>query len=593
MNNNEKTLSNTIYTLPQQLKNSKFVKLKGKIPFEQNWNYYENGYNYEEIKEWNGNIGIITGYNNLLVIDVDTETGNEITKQFPETFTVNSGSNEDYKKHYYYYTAFKVNSINSYDKSKNKLIEVKSGDNEKGMNIVIPPSIHPDTKNSYEIENNTEIKQLSHIETKGLIKLIQSIDKREDKKTETKKTKTKTDNLKEEIDFTDVYKEVFPEKEIKGQNGQCPKHNDKKPSFTLNPDYGYCHSCDESWDIYDLLMFKENLNFVEAKEKLKNMYNIKEKETENKETKNNKFNNLFDKIITYDGLSKTELPEPNWIVSDILTDGLTILGGKVKTGKSFLLLNLAIDIAYGGKVFGKFQSKQSNLLYLGLEDTWRTLKKRGLDIIPELPSNMDIITEWPMGKEGREAIQEYLKLKPETSCIIVDTFPKVSDIEKNNNQYIAEYKETSYWAEIAREHNISIITSYHLRKHEENLDPLDLLNGTTGLSAGADNVWILHGKKKGSSDAFFYQKGNETEELEIALKFENKKWLYLGDADEYKGSQQENELLNSFDNDEYINTKNVCERLEINGNYSKQLIKRCYEKGLLRKEGRGQYTKTM
>jgi len=49
-----------------------------------------------------------------------------------------------------------------------------------------------------------------------------------------------------------------------------------------------------------------------------------------------------------------------------------------------------------------------------------------------------------MGKEGREAIQEYLKLKPETSCIIVDTFPKVSDIEKNNNQYIAEYKETSY-----------------------------------------------------------------------------------------------------------------------------------------------------
>jgi len=52
-------------------------------------------------------------------------------------------------------------------------------------------------------------------------------------------------------------------------------------------------------------------------------------------------------------------------------------------------------------------------------------------------------------------------------------------------------------------------------------------------------------------------------------------------------------LLNSFDNDEYINTKNVCERLEINGNYSKQLIKRCYEKGLLRKEGRGQYTKTM
>jgi len=58
-------------------------------------------------------------------------------------------------------------------------------------------------------------------------------------------------------------------------------------------------------------MFKENLNFVEAKEKLKNMYNIKEKETENKETKNNKFNNLFDKIITYDELSKTELPEPN------------------------------------------------------------------------------------------------------------------------------------------------------------------------------------------------------------------------------------------------------------------------------------------
>ena len=89
---------------------------------------------------------------------------------------------------------------------------------------------------------------------------------------------------------------------------------------------------------------------------------------------------------------------------------------------------------------------------------------------------------------------------------------------------------------------------------------------------------------------YLYVKGNDTEQQEIALKFENKIWTYEGTAEERKGSEKELELVNSFDKNEYIDTKNVAERLSINHNYAKQLIKKCYDKNLIHKEGRGKYT---
>ena len=54
----------------------------------------------------------------------------------------------------------------------------------------------------------------------------------------------------------------------KNWSGLCPFHNDKKPSFTVTPQFqSYkCWSCGEAGDIFTFVQKKENLDFVEALE---------------------------------------------------------------------------------------------------------------------------------------------------------------------------------------------------------------------------------------------------------------------------------------------------------------------------------------
>ena len=51
-------------------------------------------------------------------------------------------------------------------------------------------------------------------------------------------------------------------------------------------------------------------------------------------------------------LMETELPAARWAVEGILPEGLTLLAGKPKRGKSILALNLGIAITSGGKALG-------------------------------------------------------------------------------------------------------------------------------------------------------------------------------------------------------------------------------------------------
>ncbi|MDR1160601.1 MAG: DNA primase [Syntrophomonadaceae bacterium] len=52
--------------------------------------------------------------------------------------------------------------------------------------------------------------------------------------------------------------------------GLCPFHNEKTPSFTVNPDKNmyYCFGCHEGGNIFTFVMKRENLEFREALEKL-------------------------------------------------------------------------------------------------------------------------------------------------------------------------------------------------------------------------------------------------------------------------------------------------------------------------------------
>ncbi|MEX2429929.1 MAG: DNA primase [Patescibacteria group bacterium] len=81
------------------------------------------------------------------------------------------------------------------------------------------------------------------------------------------------DDIKTRLDIVQVIGESVPLKKA-GRNfkGLCPFHNEKTPSFMVNPERQsfHCFGCDEGGDLFDFVMKRERADFTEALRMLAN-----------------------------------------------------------------------------------------------------------------------------------------------------------------------------------------------------------------------------------------------------------------------------------------------------------------------------------
>src|SRR5262245_7382398 len=119
-------------------------------------------------------------------------------------------------------------------------------------------------------------------------------------------------------------------------------------------------------------------------------------------------------------LAKT-FPPLRCFVDEILAEGLTILAGKPKKGKSYLALDMSLAIACGREAFRKFPTEQARVLYVALEDGERRLQRRLRAIQPNLatPPNLEFLYTFPRLGEG--ALEALSQLMERYQVIILDT----------------------------------------------------------------------------------------------------------------------------------------------------------------------------
>jgi len=89
----------------------------------------------------------------------------------------------------------------------------------------------------------------------------------------------------------------------------------------------------------------------------------------------------MDTLIDKDGFIALKLPpsrnweEPFWNVEGILPEGLALLAGRPKVGKTWLALQIATAVAAGGLVLDR-KANQGRVLYLYLEGSERQAQGR-------------------------------------------------------------------------------------------------------------------------------------------------------------------------------------------------------------------------
>jgi len=218
-------------------------------------------------------------------------------------------------------------------------------------------------------------------------------------------------------------------------------------------------------------------------------------------------------LFTIEALLTERFPASHWIVRDLLPEGLSLLGGKPKQGKSRFALSTALTIADGGLALSTYQAAQGNVLYLALEDTERRLQERLkqlLDTSPSIPTGVEFALAWPcLDQGGLTQLEVYVQAHPGLRAIIIDTWAMIAPRAKGGSrtQYEGEYAILAPLKRLADEYHIAILIIHHLRKTGAQ-DILDEIVGSTGMVGTVDTVLILK-RERGENRATLFVTGRD------------------------------------------------------------------------------------
>jgi hypothetical protein len=249
-----------------------------------------------------------------------------------------------------------------------------------------------------------------------------------------------------------------------------------------------------------------------------------------------------DGLITAKDLQSKTFDAVRIILPGLIPEGVTILAGKPKIGKSWFLLDVCMAVAGNRFVLGETKPVQGDVLYLALEDNQRRLKKRTDKIMQGAatwPEPLEIHTEWRrVDQGGLDDIKEWCEAKPARRLICIDTLAKIRPIAgKNELAYGFDYRAIEGLQKLAGQYQIGIVLSHHLRKAASEDDVFDDVSGTLGLTGAADAIVIL---KRYSGMVKVHVRGRDIEEAEFAAEFNKDtcRWRLVGEADEVFRSQQ-------------------------------------------------------
>lgn len=283
-----------------------------------------------------------------------------------------------------------------------------------------------------------------------------------------------------------------------------------------------------------------------------------------------------------------------YVIPGYVAEGLTILGGRPKLGKSWLALDWVVAVASGGQSLG-VKCDQGHSLYLALEDNQRRLQDRLRVVLPKMKSmrpdlsRLSLLTEAPKIGEGLiEALDAWRTSTDDPRLIVVDTLAMVRPPKgRNQDSYAADYAALSPLQQYASTHRIAVVVVTHVRKMEAS-DPLEMISGTNGLTGAADSIMVLDRAADGPK---LYGRGRDVEEVEKALRFDGGKWSVLGNVDDVKRSGERRKIIEALGNyGSKQSPKEIADATGMRVNNVNRLLGKMVAAGEVVKDGYGTYS---
>lgn len=238
------------------------------------------------------------------------------------------------------------------------------------------------------------------------------------------------------------------------------------------------------------------------------------------------------KLTVIDGetLMDMRIKPISFCVYSLLPQGVSLLCGAPKIGKSWLVLDWCVRIAKGEEVWN-FKTAKGSTLYLCLEDNLSRIQQRLNEMTDEVPNNVFFATSSCSMSDGlAEQIESFVAEHKDTVLVVIDTFQMIRSKNKDTT-YANDYQEIEELKRLADKMKISLLLVHHLRKQGDN-DPLNKISGTTGISGAVDTTFILDKSKRSQNNATMICTGRDIEYRELELNFskDNHIWDLVSDS---------------------------------------------------------------
>lgn len=301
-------------------------------------------------------------------------------------------------------------------------------------------------------------------------------------------------------------------------------------------------------------------------------------------------------------LTGQDFPELRFAVEGLIPEGLTLLIGPPKAGKSWLALALLLAVASGGVALGVIKTPARRVLYLALEDGDRRMQNRCYALLGPggpIPAEFAYQTRVLPGAV-LPTMTAWLRRQPDTAMVVIDTLGKVMPPAiPGESAYQRDYRVGSALKRIADDHpGLAVVVIHHDRKAASD-DFVDSVSGTHGLAGSADTVVVLV-RKRQSAEGLLLVTGRDVPENEYALVMtDGKEWRLaatdLSGAAAVARQRAETSALSDRSGEvlafvnahpDGIRAKDAVEHF---GKDAYQYLKRLAESGRISKATRGRY----
>lgn len=239
-----------------------------------------------------------------------------------------------------------------------------------------------------------------------------------------------------------------------------------------------------------------------------------------------------------------------YLVDRLLAKGhLGSLGGRPKSGKSWIGLQLAMSIDTGTEFLGR-ETLKSKVLYYALEDGDRRVQARA-KALGWQPQNAAVLFTIPNLDDGQggygPGVEEIARYLADFDLIIIDTLIAAMSGKTDERDNSAMGRLINDLARLAHRSDKAILIVHHTGKAANPDDIFATLRGASAIR-GAYDVGLILERKPGEREAILHTESRDLDVRNMTLRQADNGagWKYVGDAHELEKIRAGRKVLDAM-----------------------------------------------